>query len=110
MFITLDPLLKAPEPISLEKLESLEEESVVKTVAAWTAELRKRFSQRAIQPLVISTEARTCLVTRFIRPLNPPTEVLQSAVVMQDKMVRPVQLCEGLSAKKGQNGSRSRLF
>ncbi|OQV12974.1 Coiled-coil and C2 domain-containing protein 2A [Hypsibius exemplaris] len=86
VFITLDPPLTPPTPLPVSKLESTELDSLVDAASAWTTALTKQFPERWFQPMVVNTEAKSCLATRFIRPLNiPPALVVDSAPTL-DKM------------------------
>lgn len=87
IFVALDPPLMPPSPLSLSKLESLETDSIVAAVESWSETLRKQFPDRIIRPLVVNTEAKSCLVTRFVRPLNPPGQVLFDTTIVLEKMV-----------------------
>ncbi|XP_055354608.1 coiled-coil and C2 domain-containing protein 2A-like [Paramacrobiotus metropolitanus] len=86
VFVALDPPLLPPAPFLLSRLESIEDDRDVQNVEAWTARLRKQFPDRLIRPLVVNTEAKSCLLTRFIHPLNPPPQILFDTTITRDKM------------------------
>lgn len=87
VFIVLDPPLTPPSPLPLSKLESVESDDTVTAASAWTAGLAKQFPERVVQPMIINTEAKSCLVTRFVRPLNIPPGLVAETSSTWDKMV-----------------------
>jgi coiled-coil and C2 domain-containing protein 2A len=73
IYLTLEPALNVPEPVR-EKLECEEEEAVVAAAAAWR---RGQAAGRPVNPLVVDVTGKSVLMTRYLKPLAPPPEVLR---------------------------------
>ena len=75
IYLTIQPALNAPEPVR-EKLDCEETEEVVAACSRWSSLLSSAFSHRQLSPLVIDVEGRAVLMTRYIRAITPPRELL----------------------------------
>ena len=80
LYLTLQPALNVPEPVR-EKLDCEEGEAVVGAAERWQLATAAAFSHRATNPLVIDTAGRAVLMTRYLRGLAPPPDLLARAEV-----------------------------
>jgi len=59
------------------QFESMEDDTLRMTADAWQAGLSKSFPKREYTTRVINLEGNSVFVTRYIRPLNPPPELIR---------------------------------
>ncbi len=43
----------------------------------WVTEYNKKFDKREFRPIVMNTEGKSVLVTRYFRPIKPPEELIE---------------------------------
>lgn len=58
------------------QFDSQEDEKLLQAAEKFQAECASRFPQRQCLTTVIDTSGKTVFVTRFLKPLNPPQELL----------------------------------
>lgn len=58
------------------KFDSQEDEKLLQATEKFQAECALRFPRRQCFPTVIDMSGKTVFVTRFLKPLNPPQELL----------------------------------
>ena len=75
IYLTIQPALHVPEPVR-EKLDSEETESALAAAERWEESVRAVAGRRAVSPLVLDTQGRSVLLSRYLRPLAPPSSVL----------------------------------
>lgn len=85
--VVLEPSLSPPRPLKLSKVESSEDPKVVGLVDSVMSHLKQQYPDRYMEPLVINTTGKTSLLTRYIRPLNPPPGVVRDDMPIKQKMV-----------------------
>ena len=61
------------------QFDSLESDQLLLMAENWQIELEKRFPKRDYKTTVINFEAKSVFVMRYIKPLNPPEELIKSA-------------------------------
>ncbi|KAI8501504.1 Coiled-coil and C2 domain-containing protein 2A [Branchiostoma belcheri] len=77
LFITIEPPLTPLEPLK-EKFDSQEDEKLLFQAEKWQGEIEKRFPKRNISTTVTNINGKSVFVTRFIQPLRPPDELIDS--------------------------------
>ena len=63
--------------VCVEQFDSIEDEPLRVAADQWQAGLSKSFPKREYTATVINLEGISVFVTRYIRPLNPPPELIK---------------------------------
>ncbi|XP_015783805.2 coiled-coil and C2 domain-containing protein 2A-like [Tetranychus urticae] len=87
LFLTIDPTLQLPEPLTL-KCDSKESEKILIHGRKWESLGRTEFPERAIRAFAIDLEAQFVLITRYIRPIKPPESLLTNISLADEAMHR----------------------
>ncbi|KAF8782528.1 Coiled-coil and C2 domain-containing protein 2A [Argiope bruennichi] len=74
-FMTIEPCLQLPE-IFRDQFDSAEPEKVLNEVEKWRQSVIPRFPDRMIKLMSVDLSGKWIFVTRFLRPLAPPEELL----------------------------------
>ncbi|XP_078079040.1 protein CC2D2B-like [Mustelus asterias] len=77
IFMTLDPQVSCSDSVS-PQFETIEDEEMLHKAYAFQKEIRTLYPKRRIIVSVIDTDCRVGIVTRYIRPLHPPQELLDT--------------------------------
>jgi len=63
------------------QFESMESEQLLQEADKWLAEVQRKFPKRNFTATVVNLEGVSIFVTRYIKALKPPEEILAGGVV-----------------------------
>lgn len=83
IFLTLEPVLPLPEPIK-ENLESNESTELLAKADQFKRWFTNSFPRRQLKTTVVYVNGKSVFVTRFVRELAPPLELIESAAASSE--------------------------
>ena len=57
-------------------------------IVKWALVLNEKHPEREFHPTVMNTEGKTVIITRYIRPIKPPDELIENGEASAETTVR----------------------
>ena len=63
--------------LSTYKYDTIESIELLDKVVNWSSTFRKKYPSREFHPIVMNSDGKSVLITRYLRPIKPPEELIE---------------------------------
>lgn len=96
LYVTIEPQLLVPD-VYREGYDTIESQEVIDKVVSWSQSLCKKYSTRDFHPVVMNSDGKSVLITRYLRPIEPPAELKERDPTSFETAVQKKKLKNSIS-------------
>jgi hypothetical protein len=60
------------------KYDSIESVELLDKTVAWSTALTKKYPNREFRPIIMNSDGKSVLITRYLRAIRPPEELIEN--------------------------------